>query len=48
VLDTTRPGDSGELDSARLAWLGAALDAAPETATLVAMHHAPLSTGMPA
>jgi Icc protein len=49
VLDSTRPGeDRGELDPARLAWLDATLGAAPETPTLLAMHHAPLITGIPA
>jgi Icc protein len=48
VLDSTRPGeDRGELDPARLAWLEATLNAAPKTPTLVAMHHAPVCTGMP-
>jgi Icc protein len=49
VLDTTRPGeDAGTLDSARLGWLDAALAATPDTPTLLAMHHPPLSTGVPA
>jgi 3',5'-cyclic-AMP phosphodiesterase len=49
VLDTTRPGhDDGELDADRLAWLDAELAAAPETPTLLAMHHPPVSTGIPA
>jgi Icc protein len=49
VLDTTRPGhDGGELDADRLAWIDAELAAAPETPTLLAMHHPPLSTGIPA
>jgi 3',5'-cyclic-AMP phosphodiesterase len=48
VLDTTRPGeDDGELDADRLAWLDATL-AASETPTVVAMHHPPLPTGLPA
>jgi 3',5'-cyclic-AMP phosphodiesterase len=49
VLDSTRPGeDRGELDPARLAWFDATLSAAPKTPTLLAMHHAPLCTGIPA
>ena len=49
VLDTTRPGeDPGELDAERLGWLDAELAAAPDAATLIAMHHPPLVTGVPA
>ena len=49
VIDTKRPGeDRGELDASRLAWLEATLAAAPRTPTLVALHHAPLTTGIPA
>ena len=49
VLDTTRPGeDPGALDAQRLAWLDAELAAAPELPTLLAMHHPPLVTGIPA
>jgi 3',5'-cyclic AMP phosphodiesterase CpdA len=49
LIDTTRPGeDPGELDSERLAWLDAELAAAPGTPTLLAMHHAPVLTGVPA
>jgi 3',5'-cyclic AMP phosphodiesterase CpdA len=49
VLDTTLPGeDRGELDDARLAWLDEALAQVPATPTLVAMHHPPLSSGIPA
>jgi Icc protein len=49
VLDTTRPGhDGGELDAERLAWLDAELGAAPDQPTLLAMHHPPLATGIPA
>ena len=48
VLDTTRPGeDSGALDADRLAWLDAALEATPQVVTLLAMHHPPVSTGVP-
>jgi 3',5'-cyclic-AMP phosphodiesterase len=49
VLDTTRPGeDPGVLDAERLGWLDAELAAAPEAPTLLAMHHPPLVTGVPA
>ncbi|MGH2949337.1 MAG: hypothetical protein ACRDPC_24295 [Solirubrobacteraceae bacterium] len=49
ALDSTRPGeDRGELDADRLAWLDAELAAAPDTPTLLAMHHPPLTTGIPA
>ena len=49
VVDSTRPGhDDGELDARRLAWLDAELAAAPDTPTLVAMHHPPMSIGIPA
>ena len=49
VLDTTRPGeDPGSLDAERLAWLDAELSAAREQPTLLAMHHPPLLTGIPA
>jgi Icc protein len=48
VLDSTRPGeDRGELDATRLNWLEATLNEAPKTPTLLAMHYAPLDTGMP-
>jgi 3',5'-cyclic-AMP phosphodiesterase len=49
VLDTTRPGeDAGDLGAERLEWLDAELAAAPELPTLVAMHHPPVLTGIPA
>ena len=49
VFDSTRPGeDPGELDAERLAWLEAALAAAPDVPTLLALHHPPLLTGIPA
>jgi 3',5'-cyclic-AMP phosphodiesterase len=48
VLDTTIPGaDPGELDDDRLRWLDAELSAAPEQATVIAMHHPPIATGVP-
>lgn len=49
VLDSTRPGeDSGALDGGRLEWLDAELAAAPDVPTLLALHHPPLVTGLPA
>jgi 3',5'-cyclic-AMP phosphodiesterase len=49
VLDSTRPGeDRGELDADRLAWLETTLAAAPDVSTLLALHHPPLLTGIPA
>ncbi len=49
VVDSTRPGhDDGELDEERLAWLDTQLTAAPEQPTLIAMHHPPLVSGVPA
>jgi 3',5'-cyclic AMP phosphodiesterase CpdA len=49
VLDSTRPGeDRGELDTARLSWLDAELGAAPDRLTLIALHHPPVLTGVPA
>lgn len=48
VLDSTRAGeDRGELDADRLAWLEATLAAAPVTPTVLALHHAPVATGIP-
>ncbi len=47
VLDSLRPGeDSGSLDRERLAWLDSELAAAPQTPTLVAMHHPPTLSGL--
>jgi Icc protein len=49
ALDSMIPGqDSGALGPERLAWLDAALGAAPERATMIALHHVPLATGVPA
>jgi 3',5'-cyclic AMP phosphodiesterase CpdA len=49
ALDSTRPAaDPGELDRARLAWLETALAADPDRPTLLALHHPPLVTGVPA
>jgi Icc protein len=49
VLDSTRPGQAaGELDADRLAWLDAQLASAPDVPALIATHHPPLATGLPA
>jgi 3',5'-cyclic-AMP phosphodiesterase len=49
VGDTIIPGeDGGRLCAERLGWLEAALAADRETATIVAMHHPPLTTGIEA
>lgn len=49
VLDTTVPGeDGGRLDAERLGWLDSELASVRDVPTLLAMHHPPLSTGMPA
>ncbi len=48
ALDTTIPGEAGgELCDARLAWLAARLEEAPERPTVVLMHHPPFETGIP-
>ncbi len=47
-LDSTIPGeDGGRLDRERLAWLDATLAQAPTKPTIVALHYAPLRTGIP-
>lgn len=49
ALDSTVPGeDGGALDAGQLAWLAAELTAHPDTPTLIAMHHPPMATGIPA
>jgi Icc protein len=49
ALDSTDPGrDGGRLDGDRLAWLDAELAGDPATPTIVALHHPPLVSGMPA
>ena len=49
ALDTTIPGeDGGALDGGRLEWLDSELALAPGRLTLVAMHHPPIVTGIPA
>jgi 3',5'-cyclic AMP phosphodiesterase CpdA len=45
--DSTVPGvDDGVYGPDRLAWLRATLEAAPETPTIVALHHAPYAIGI--
>jgi 3',5'-cyclic AMP phosphodiesterase CpdA len=49
MLDSMIPGqDAGALDDDQLAWLDDVLSAAPAQPTLLAMHHPPLLTGVPA
>jgi 3',5'-cyclic AMP phosphodiesterase CpdA len=49
VLDTTIPGaEGGELDGDRLAWLERELGREPTKPTVIAMHHPPIVTGIPA
>jgi 3',5'-cyclic-AMP phosphodiesterase len=48
LCDSTVPGqDGGWLDDETIAWLDAALAAAPDQPALVAMHHPPLPLGVP-
>jgi Icc protein len=49
AVDTIRPGeDDGALGPERLAWLDEQLAAEPDAPVIVAMHHPPLVTGIPA
>lgn len=49
VCDTALPGrPEGALDAEQREWLEQRLAEAPDTPTIVAMHHPPLLTGMPA
>jgi len=49
VLDSARRGiDPGELGADRLAWLESTLGADSSTPTLLALHHPPVVTGIPA
>lgn len=49
ALDSTRPNsDSGRLDHTRLDWLDTTLAQDAAMPTLIAMHHPPLATGVPA
>jgi Icc protein len=46
-LDSLIPGDpAGQLGAEQLAWLDARLAEAPQTPTLVALHHPPFATGI--
>lgn len=48
-LDTKREGSAGgQLDTDRISWLDRALAEDRETPTLLAMHHPPIRTGIPA
>lgn len=48
MLDSIIPGKGGGcVDAERLTWLGQQLTAAPETPTLIFMHHPPFATGIP-
>lgn len=48
-LDSTDPGRAGgRLPRPRLRWLDRALAEAPDLPTLIAMHHPPIDTGVPA
>jgi 3',5'-cyclic AMP phosphodiesterase CpdA len=49
MLDSTIPGaDAGVLGAEQLGWLDETLASRPAKPTLVAMHHAPIRTGVPA
>jgi 3',5'-cyclic AMP phosphodiesterase CpdA len=49
LCDTIVPGsDGGDVCPARLAWIASELASDRETPTLLAMHHPPLLTGVPA
>jgi 3',5'-cyclic AMP phosphodiesterase CpdA len=49
LCDTIVPGqEGGTYDADRLAWLDAELMRAPDAPTLIAMHHPPIRTGIPA
>jgi 3',5'-cyclic AMP phosphodiesterase CpdA len=49
ALDSTTPGYSGGfVDDERLAWLDGELAAHPRRPTILAMHHPPFRTGVPA
>ena len=49
ALDTQRPGaDGGQFDPARREWLEQTLASDRLTPTLLAMHHPPITTGIPA
>jgi 3',5'-cyclic-AMP phosphodiesterase len=48
LLDSNVPGqDPGSYDPARMAWLDEELGREPERPTILAVHHTPLTTGIP-
>jgi 3',5'-cyclic-AMP phosphodiesterase len=48
LLDSNVPGqDPGRYDAERLAWLDEELASEPERLTILAVHHTPLTTGIP-
>jgi 3',5'-cyclic AMP phosphodiesterase CpdA len=48
LLDSNVPGqDPGSYDAERLAWLDEELASEPERPTILAVHHTPLTTGIP-
>lgn len=48
AFDSIVPGqDPGDFPPEQLAWLDRELEAAPEAPTLLALHHTPLTTGIP-
>jgi Icc protein len=48
LLDSNVPGrDPGSYDPERMAWLDEALGREPERPTILAVHHTPLTTGIP-
>jgi Icc protein len=49
VLDSKVPGrDGGQLDAEQLGWLESELAAQPDAPTVIALHHPPFDTGLPA
>ncbi len=49
VLDSTLPGSAGgQLDPDQLGWLESELSRSPDRPTVLAMHHPPITTGLPA
>ena len=49
VLDSKVPDrDGGQLDSEQLGWLESELAAQPDAPTVIALHHPPFQTGLPA
>lgn len=49
VLDSKVPGrDGGQLDAQQVGWLESELAAQPDAPTVIALHHPPFDTGLPA